>query len=575
MLKIGRVLDKMKKFISLLLLSSLLGGCTSVDSRQSSEKTNTAAKSKAGEKSLKADAKTGKASGTVKPVISEAEMMYVKALREPNKIKRNELFKAARKALLAEAEQNKNYKAHLLLGYMADLGQGMKSDGIQAAQHYRAAADSGMVEAKIALAEFWRRNDIFLDEAAKQILSIPNYEENPAALCVLGSIYYAMFENDKGFEILKKAYFSKNHTAATRLEVLKILHNAFEKFFRGNNYDAALKELKRADELESGNYLTPYLIGLVEIRRGNLAEAEKQFNLSWQRNPAVPETYRELAFLKARTGREAEAMEDIKVAYAVSGRKPEFQRAFLEICILTKNQDTLLAFTDRLLKEHPDRKDLRFVRLFALQLKRDYAKAYEDLMVLGKDPKVAKDPAYQESFANVSSALGKYDDAVKANEAILKQGIRPVPALNLAELYIVTDQYDKALKLLGHPDLKKLKEPLINCVVPYLEACALLASGKKADDAVRRFKAAAPAFLASRKELSEWDVTMFSKWLKKAKLSDEVKKQIASMTDVFTTPIAQPAKAAPTVKKAARPKESRQEQERTDLKKKTDANGSR
>ncbi|MBE6371508.1 MAG: hypothetical protein E7055_05490 [Lentisphaerae bacterium] len=565
----------MKKFISLLLLSSLLGGCTSVDSRQSSEKTNTAAKSKAGEKSVKADAKTGKTSGTVKTAISEAEMMYVKALREPNKIKRNELFKAARKALLAEAEQNKNYKAHLLLGYMADLGQGMKSDGIQAAQHYRAAADSGMVEAKIALAEFWRRNDIFLDEAVKQILSIPNYEDNPAALCVLGSIYYSMFENDKGFRILKKAYFSKNHTAATRLEVLKILHNAFEKFFRGNNYDAALKELKRADELESGNYLTPYLIGLVEIRRGNLAEAEKQFHLSWQRNPAVPETYRELAFLKARTGREDEAMDDIKVAYAVSGRKPEFQRAFLEICVLTKNQETLLAFTDRLLKEHPDRKDLRFVRLFALQLKRDYAKAYEDLMILGKDPKVAKDPAYLESFANVSSALGKYDDAVKANEAILKQGIRPVPALNLAELYIVTDQYDKALKLLGHPDLKKLKEPLINCVVPYLEACALLASGKKADDAVKRFKAAAPAFLASRKELSEWDVTMFRKWLKKAKLSDEVKKQIASMTDVFTTPIAQPAKAAPAVKKAAPAKESRQEQERPDLKKKTDANGSR
>ena len=131
------------------------------------------------------------------------------------------------------------------------------------------------------------------------------------------------------------------------------------------------------------------------------------------------------------------------------------------------------------------------------------------------------------------------------------------------------------MKLLGHPDLKKQKEPLISCVVPYLEACALLASGKKADDAVKRFKAAAPVFLASRTELSEWDVTMFRKWLKKASLSDEVKKQITGMTDVFTTPIAQPAKAAPAVKKAARPKDSRQEQERPDLKKKTDANGSR
>ena len=338
----------MKKFISLLLLSSLLGGCTSVDNRQASEKNNKGSELKTAGKPDKPDAKAGKASAPAEPTISEAEMMYVKALREPNKIKRNELFKAARKALLAEAEQNKNYKAHLLLGYMADLGQGMKSDGIQAAQHYRAAADSGMVEAKIALAEFWRRNDIFLDEAVKQIRSIPNYEDNPAALCVLGSIYYSMFENDKGFQILKKAYFSKHRTPATRLEVLKILHNAFEKYFRGNNYDAALKELKRADELESGNYLTPYLIGLVEIRRGNLAEAEKQFNLSWQRNPAVPETYRELAFLKARTGREAEAMEDIRTAYAVSGRKPEFQRAFMEICVSESNETLSSA-------EHPSK----------------------------------------------------------------------------------------------------------------------------------------------------------------------------------------------------------------------------
>lgn len=560
----------MNNRLSIILLSLLLGGCTFSQS-QPAGKTDAvpAAEQK------KAAAKTADPAPVAKPVISDAEMQYVKALREPDKIKRNELFKAARKALLTEAEKNKNYKAHLLLGYMADLGQGMRSDGIQAARHYRAAADSGMVEAKIALAEFWRRNDIFLDEAIKQITSIPKYDENPAALCVLGSIYYSMFENEKGFQILKKAYFCKNHTAATRLEVLKILHNAFEKFFRGNNYDAALKELKRADELERGNYLTPYLMGLVEIRRGKIAEAEKQFELSWQRNPAVPETYRELAFLKARSGRAAEAMEDIKIAYAISGRKPEFERAFMEICILTKNQDALLRFVDQLVKAHPDRKDLRFVRLVSLQLKHDYAKAYEDLMVLKKDPKLANDPAFQESFANVSSALGKYDDAVKANEAILKQGFRPVPALNLAELYIVTDQYAKAVKLLQQPDLKNQKEPLINCVVPYLEACALLASGKNADEAVKRFKAAVPAFLAARKDPGEWDVTMFKKWLKAAKLSEDVKKQIAEMTDVFMTPMDKtvPAKAAPSERKQVPAKAGSEGSK--ELKKKTDANGSR
>ena len=557
--------------ISIILVSFLLGGCT-VAPKPSAEKAPAAVPA-AGKTS-----RTEKPATPAKPVISDAEMQYVKALREPDKKKRNELFKAARKALLIEAEQNKNYKAHLLLGYMADLGQGMRSDGIQAARHYRAAADSGMVEAKIALAEFWRRNEIFLDEAVKQITSIPNYDENPAALCVLGSIYYSMFENEKGFLVLKKAYFSKNHTAATRLEVLKILHNAFEKYFRGNNYDAALKELKRAEELETGNYLTPYLMGLVEIRRGKLDEAEKLFNLSWKRNPAVPETYRELAFLQARSGRAAEAMENIRIAYAISGRKPEFERAFMEICVLTKNQDALLAFADRLIKAHPDRKDLRVIRLFAFQLKRDYAKAYEDLMVLEKDPKLANDPAFLESFANVSSALGKYADAIKANETILKQGFRPVPALNLAELFIVTDQYAKAVKLLQHQDLKKQKEALIKCVVPYLEACALLASGEKADEAVKRFKAAVPAFLKARKDPGEWEVTMFKKWLKAVKLSEDVKKQISEMTDVFTTPMDKPvpAKAAPAEKNPVPAKEIPAGSEKSqDLKKKTDANGSR
>ena len=509
--------------LSVILLSSLLCGCTSLDSQSA----KTAKSADAGKTSQPLSPAASE------PLVSDAEMQYVKALREPDKAKRNELFKTARKALLDEAEKKQNFKAHLLLGYMADLGQGMQPDGIQAARHYRIAADSGMIEAKIALAEFWRRNEIFLDEAVKQITSIPKYEENPAALCVLGSIYYAMYENDKGFQVLKKAYFSKNQTPATRLEVLKILHRAFEKYFRGNNYDAALKELKRTDELESRNYLTPYLMGLVEIRRGKLSEAEKLFNLSWQRNPSFPETYRELAFLKVRSGRNDEALDDAKTAYAISGKKPEFERAFMEICILTKNQEMLMAFVNKQIQADPKRKDLRLVRLSLLQLKRDFSKAYEDLMFLMKDPRAAKDPVIQETYANISSALGKYSDAVKANESILKQGFRPVPALNLAELYIVTDQYDKAVELLGHPDFKGQKDPLINCVVPYLEACALLAMGKNADAAVKRFKDALPAFLAARKDQNEWDVTMFKKWLKTVKLQEDVKKQIAEMTDTF------------------------------------------
>ena len=515
-----------KTVCSVVLLAVLLTGCRSGsknDPEKKDVKTPTAGK-KAGDQT-----------------VSDAEMQYVKALREPDKTKREALFKAARLALEDEAVKNKNYKAHLLLGYMADLGQGMKPDSILAVQHYRAAADSGMVEAKIALAEFWRRNEMFLDEAAKQITGIPNYEDNPTALCVLGSIYYAMYENEKGFQILKKAFHSKNRTQNTRLEVLKIIHRSFDKYFRGNNFDAALKELQRSEELEPRNYLTPYLMGLVEIRRGNLAEAEKMLNRSWKRNPAVPETYRELALLKVKSKRFDEAVDDAKTAYLISGKEASYERFLMEIYILARRNAELLAFLDRRVAAEPDRKDLRMFRVTILILNKDHNRAYADLQILKKEKKLANDPAFLESAALVTSALGRYDEAIQSNEAILKQGFRPVPALNLAELYIVTNQFGKAVELLRHPDFKDQKEPLILCVVPYLEACALLASGKNADGPIAQFKKAVPAFLEARKEPGEWDVAMFNKWLSTAKLPENIKKQIAEMTAVFTTPM--PAKA--------------------------------
>ena len=515
---------KFRIWFSAVVLSALSAACTSAKMDEEGPR--------AKESALETVNAAAASAATSASTVSEAELLYVKALREKDRTKRNEMFKDARKALLAEAENGKNLKAHLLLGYMADLGQGMPPDGIQAARHYRIAADGGITEAKIALAEFWRRNGIFLDEAVKQLVSIPGYEENPAALCSLGSVYYAMFENEKGFEYLKKAYCSPRHTPHTRMEVLKILHLAFETYFKGNHYDAAMKELRRADELDSANYLIPYLMGLVEIRKGRLAEAEKMFERSWKRNPAVPETYREMAFLKVRSGHFDEAVDNVKTAYAVSGNRPEFERALLEIYILTKRIDELLVYLNRQLTVHPERKELRLIRISILQQKKEYRKAYDDLMILLKNhPKLENDPAFQESFANLSSVLGKYDDAVKANEQILKQGFRPVPALNLSELYIITNQFEKAVELLRHPGFKGLKDPLIQCVVPYLEACALLASGKKADEQVQMFKTALPVFLSARKSPSEWDVTMFMGWLKKSDLPEPVKKQILEMTE--------------------------------------------
>ena len=359
-----------------------------------------------------------------------------------------------------------------------------------------------------------------------------------------------MYENEKGFELLKKVYRSGKATPAIRLDVLKILHGMFEKYFKGNNYDAALQELRRTDELEPGNYLTSYLMGLVELRRGNLAEAEKMFTRSWKVNPAIPETYRELAFVKVRTGRFDEALDNAKTAYDVSGKKPEFERALLEIYYLTGKIDALLGFVNARLKEHPKRFPLRLIRISIFQKKKEYRKAYEDLKVLMKEPAIAKDAAFLESWANVCSMLGQYDDTVKANETLLKDGFRQVPALNLAELYIITGRSDKSVGLLRDPGFKDVKDPLIRCVVPYLEACALLVLGKAADEQIRQFKAALPAFLAKRKDPGEWDTNMFRDWLKNADLPADAKDTIEEMTSAFD---AKPDKAAPAAEKGPEP----------------------
>ena len=78
--------------------------------------------------------------------------------------------------------------------------------------------------------------------------------------------------------------------------------------------------------------------------------------------------------------------------------------------------------------------------------------------------------------------------------------------------------------------------------------------GKNADGPIAQFKKAVPAFLDARKEPGEWDVAMFNKWLSTAKLPENIKKQIAGLTAVFTTPMTakktdKPVADKPAVKK--------------------------
>ena len=104
----------------------------------------------------------------VQEVRKTGKEIYYQATKTQDAKKRAELLKEAFDALQKEADRN-NLESALYLAYMYDLGQGVKQDGISAAKYYRIAADGGLKKGKIALARFWLRNEMFLDDAAKQI----------------------------------------------------------------------------------------------------------------------------------------------------------------------------------------------------------------------------------------------------------------------------------------------------------------------------------------------------------------------------------------------------------------------
>ncbi|MBQ9336027.1 MAG: hypothetical protein IJS14_01865 [Lentisphaeria bacterium] len=510
--------------VCLALTAGLLTDCATAP--ESAEKPA----EKTAEKAASAPVQEKKAVGPQE--VKKLELDYLSALQEKNPAKRKARFREVRARLLAAAETANDPKIHLLLGYMAELGQGMQFDGILAAQHYRKAANAGLPEAKIALAEFWRRNGLYLDEAAKQIQSIPDHRSRPAALCSLGMIYYTQGKYDQGFEYLKLAYHSK--TANVRGEVMKIMQESFEQSFKDKKFDAAMKELLRMQSLEPDNFLVPQLMGLVEFSQGHLAEAEKHHLRAWKLNPAFPDVYRDLARIRLQTGRKEQALEDAKVAYAVSGHDREMGIFLLSLCAAMKEYDQTLRLIDEMLRTEPGRIELQLLRADVLVKTGKIAESSAELKKLSHDRRMVNNLEFWKSYAGVASLAGDHLEAVKANERVLKKTFDPIFALNLAELYIITDQYDKAIGLLARPEFKEQTGTMERCVIPYLKACALLAVGKDAGNAIRQFKEALPAFLETKKKSgSEWDVAMFRKWLAKAALSEEVKKSIAEMTDVF------------------------------------------
>ncbi len=464
----------------------------------------------------------------VQEVRKTGKEIYYQATKTQDAKKRAELLKEAFDALQKEADRN-NLESALYLAYMYDLGQGVKQDGISAAKYYRIAADGGLKKGKIALARFWLRNEMFLDDAAKQIESIPGYGDDPDCLLVLGTIRYAQYKYTEGFQDLFKAYKSAGRNFMIRDNVRKVVHSAFLDFYKNRNYDAALAELDKEAKLNPKHPAIPYYRGLVAMKKEQRKEAEAYFNEALKLDPADPFFYRERAFLNAMNGKKEEALDDIKVAVAVSGNAVEFVRGRIELYYLLKDMGGLIQYASRLLKQDENDVFARVSRAGAYMIQRNYDKAYLDYKKLSETSATTDIPDVQEGLAIVSSHIGKLDDAEKAYEKLLKKNASPVTQVNLAELYIVRGKYEKALKLLNSDTLLRSADKFMKCISSYLAASALLATGKDAGEYMKVFNELLPQFRKGTEDI-DWDTALFEKWLKTAKLPQGAAEKIADMT---------------------------------------------
>ena len=510
----------------------LLAGtaCTHTSVPENKRKTPAAAVSPAAKKSPE----------LLQKQLSPGEQKYIAALQEKNGDRKNLLFKEARSLLEKEtsSKDRKALRAHFLLGVMAENGQGMAPDDIQCAGHYRAAADGGLKEARFSLAKFWLKRRMFLEEACKQITTVPGYEKDPYALFLLGVIRYAQVRYEEGFSCFQKYLALSRSSPESVLQVKKILLSTYEMYFKVRNYDGAMKELQKIHSLDPNDFMLYFHMGLVESRRKNLSKAEDGFNRSLALNPAFPFTYRELAYLYVQQQRNEEALDNIKIAYAISGKNGGLLSSVIDICTMTGNYRTLL----RLISGYKtSRKETAFelqrLRATLYLFLRDFPAAYREFSELMKIPGKASSTDIQENVAIAATYVGKLPVAIDMYEKILKKSFQVVPAMNLAELYIVSGHAAKALPLLENEAFRNRGSLTEKCIVPYLQGSALLVCGreKEANSRIREFEKVLPLYKKENKK--DWDVHLFRDWLKKDKsLPEKVRKEIQRMTDLLAGP---------------------------------------
>ena len=133
----------------------------------------------------------------------------------------------------------------------------------------------------------------------------------------------------------------------------------------------------------------------------------------------------------------------------------------------------------------------------------------------------AKGEGVQKDMAEAVKWLRK---VAESYESELKTAYSSRTSLNLAELYMILDEYDKTLSCLNR--IQEDKSPRNQALRSYLKACALLAKGENAEAEIQQFTAVLPSVSDFN-----WNTDEFRFWAGQAKISGSALKKMIELTD--------------------------------------------